>query len=100
MDVVVVGGGIVGLSAAYYPADAGTNVTLFEQNSLGTGSTARSASGIRSQFSTRVNLEFSVGSRKVGIRSRRTSASTWRIGDPGTPARSRGGDGGTVRAER
>lgn len=65
MDVVVVGGGIVGLSAAYYPADAGTNVTLFEQNSLGTGSTARSASGIRSQFSTRVNLEFSVGSRKV-----------------------------------
>lgn len=65
MDVVVIGGGIVGLSVAYYLGERGANVTLFERNSLGTGSTTRSAGGIRSQFSTAVNVELSVTSREV-----------------------------------
>ena len=65
VDVVVVGGGIVGLSSAYYLAKAGANVTLCEKGSLGMQSTARSAGGIRSQFSTRVNVELSIASREV-----------------------------------
>ncbi|USZ69476.1 FAD-binding oxidoreductase [Halorussus salilacus] len=65
MNAVVVGGGIVGLSSAYYLARAGVDVTLVEKGSLGTGSTARSAGGIRSQFSTAVNVRLSVASREV-----------------------------------
>lgn len=59
MDVAVVGGGIVGLSSAYYLGEAGHSVTVFEKGSLGHGSTERSAGGIRRQFSTPVNVELS-----------------------------------------
>ncbi|QLG29040.1 FAD-binding oxidoreductase [Halorarum halophilum] len=65
MNVVVVGGGIVGLSSAYYLADAGADVTLCEKGALGTRSTARSAGGIRSQFSTEINVCLSLASREV-----------------------------------
>ncbi|WP_313692060.1 NAD(P)/FAD-dependent oxidoreductase [Halorarum halobium] len=65
METVVVGGGIVGLSSAYYLARAGADVTLCEAGALGTRSTARSAGGIRSQFSTPVNVELSLASREV-----------------------------------
>ncbi|EMA59593.1 NAD(P)/FAD-dependent oxidoreductase [Halorubrum lipolyticum] len=65
MDALVVGGGVVGLSAAYSLADRGANVTLVEKGSLGNGSTARSAGGIRSQFSSRVNVELSLASKDV-----------------------------------
>jgi sarcosine oxidase subunit beta len=65
MDAVVVGGGIVGLSSAYSLARADVDVTLCEKGSLGAGSTARSAGGIRSQFSTEVNVALSVASREV-----------------------------------
>ena len=65
MDVVVVGGGIVGLSSADALAAAGADVTLCESDSLGTGSTARSAGGIRTQFSTRVNVRLSIESLRV-----------------------------------
>lgn len=65
MDIVVVGGGIVGLSSAYYLANMGADVTLCEKGALGMQSTARSAGGIRSQFSAPVNIELSIASRKV-----------------------------------
>ena len=65
MNVVVVGGGIVGLSSAYSLADAGADVTLCEEGALGTRSTARSAGGIRSQFSTEINVRLSLASRDV-----------------------------------
>ena len=65
MDTLVVGGGIVGLAAAYSLADRGANVTLVEKGSLGAGSTTRSSDGIRSQFSTRVNVELSLASKAV-----------------------------------
>ncbi|WP_267163069.1 NAD(P)/FAD-dependent oxidoreductase [Halovenus salina] len=65
MDVIVIGGGIVGLSAAYNLATRGADVTLFEKGSLGAGSTARAAGGIRSQFSTPVNVELSLASKPV-----------------------------------
>lgn len=63
MDALVVGGGILGLSAAYSLADRDVNVTLVEKDSLGNGSTARAAGGIRSQFSTRINVELSLASK-------------------------------------
>ena len=65
MDALVVGGGVVGLAAAYSLADRGVDVTLVEKGSLGNASTARSAGGIRSQFSTRVNVELSLASKAV-----------------------------------
>ncbi|WP_049972255.1 NAD(P)/FAD-dependent oxidoreductase [Haladaptatus cibarius] len=65
MDVIVIGGGIVGLSSAYYLAQAGMDVTLCEKGSIGMESTARSAGGIRMQFSTDINARLSVASREV-----------------------------------
>lgn len=65
MDVIVIGGGIIGLSSAYYLSERGADVTLFEKGSLGNESTARSAGGIRSQFSTSVNVELSLASKRV-----------------------------------
>ena len=57
VDVVVVGGGVVGTSAAYHLAAAGAgSVLLLErEDSLGTGSTGRCAGGFRHQFSSEVS---------------------------------------------
>ncbi|WP_277554635.1 NAD(P)/FAD-dependent oxidoreductase [Halobaculum limi] len=65
MNIAVVGGGIVGVASAYELAARGVEVTLLERGSLGAGSTDRALGGIRSQFSTRVNVEFSVASIEV-----------------------------------
>ncbi|MDX1744888.1 MAG: FAD-dependent oxidoreductase [Halobacteriales archaeon] len=65
MRVVVVGGGIVGSSSAYYLADRGADVTVCEKGSLGSGSTERSLGGIRAQFSTPVNVKLSLASMAV-----------------------------------
>lgn len=59
MHVVVVGGGIVGLASAYFLSNDGVHVTICEQSTIGAGSTERSVGGIRSQFSTAVNIELS-----------------------------------------
>lgn len=63
-DVVIVGGGAVGTSIAYHLAQrgAGRGVVLLERETLGSGSTGRSAGGIRSQFSTEVNIRCSIES--------------------------------------
>lgn len=65
-DVVVIGGGIVGLSIAYYLAlkKAG-RIVLLEKGQLGEGSTSRCVGGIRTQFSTEVNIRFSLESLKT-----------------------------------
>ena len=65
MEAVIVGGGIVGLSSAVALAERGVDVALYEQGSLGSGSTARAAGGIRSQFTTPVNVELSLESKAV-----------------------------------
>lgn len=59
MDVVVIGGGIVGLASAYYLSVGGANVTVVEKGSLGGGATGRAAGGIREQFSTTVSIRLS-----------------------------------------
>ncbi len=63
-DVVIVGGGAVGVSAAYHLAAAGAGrVLLLEREpALGTGSTGRCAGGFRHQFSSRINVELSLAS--------------------------------------
>jgi sarcosine oxidase subunit beta len=63
-DVVIVGGGAVGTSIAYHLAQRGVGrgVVLLERNTLGSGSTGRSAGGIRCQYSTEVNIRFSLES--------------------------------------
>ncbi|GKZ15806.1 MULTISPECIES: NAD(P)/FAD-dependent oxidoreductase [Haladaptatus] len=65
MRVVVVGGGIVGCSSAYYLSERGADVVLCERSNIGAGSTERSAGGIRAQFSTPVNVALSRASMRV-----------------------------------
>ncbi|WP_227130907.1 NAD(P)/FAD-dependent oxidoreductase [Halorubellus salinus] len=62
MNVVVVGAGIVGLAAARELAERGASVVVCEKGSVGSGSTERSAGGIRTQFSTPVNVRLSLES--------------------------------------
>jgi sarcosine oxidase subunit beta len=63
-DVVVVGGGVVGCSAAYHLAAAGAGrVLLLERASaVGTGSTGACAGGFRFQFSSTINVKLSIAS--------------------------------------
>jgi sarcosine oxidase subunit beta len=59
--VVIVGGGVIGASVAYHLAIRGlTDVVVIERNALGSGSTGRSAGGVRQQFSTDVNCRLSM----------------------------------------
>jgi sarcosine oxidase subunit beta len=65
-DVVIVGGGIVGLSIAYYLAlKRAGRIILIEKGQLGEGSTSRCVGGIRTQFSTEINIRFSLESLKT-----------------------------------
>ena len=65
-DVVIVGGGVIGVSIAYQLAlkKAGT-IVLLEKGQLGEGSTGRCVGGIRLQFSTEINIRFSLESMKT-----------------------------------
>jgi sarcosine oxidase subunit beta len=65
-DVLIIGGGIIGTSIAYYLCKKGVNdILLLEKSLLGSGATGKCVGGIRTQFSTRINIEFSRLSRKV-----------------------------------
>jgi sarcosine oxidase subunit beta len=55
-DVVVVGGGVIGTSAAFHLAEAGIDVCLLERDELAGGSTSRAAGGFRAQFSDPLNI--------------------------------------------
>jgi sarcosine oxidase subunit beta len=61
-EVVVIGGGVVGTSAAFHLAEAGVDVLLLERDELASGSTSRAAGGVRAQFSDPVNIQ-------LGLRS-------------------------------
>jgi sarcosine oxidase subunit beta len=55
-DVVVVGGGVMGASAAFHLAEAGVGVVLVERGELSGGSTSRAAGGVRANFSDELNI--------------------------------------------
>jgi sarcosine oxidase subunit beta len=61
VDVAVVGGGVIGLSAARELRLAGVDrvVVLEREAAVGQGSSSRANGGVRAQFATRVNIEFS-----------------------------------------
>ncbi|MGN6868066.1 MAG: NAD(P)/FAD-dependent oxidoreductase [Solirubrobacteraceae bacterium] len=62
--VVVIGGGVIGTSAAFHLAEAGVDVVLVERAQLGSGSTRRAAGGVRTQFSDVLNIE--IAKRSLG----------------------------------
>jgi sarcosine oxidase, subunit beta len=62
-SVVVIGGGAIGVAAAYELAAAGVrDVVLVDAGPLGGGSTSKAAGGVRAQFSDRVNIELAARS--------------------------------------
>ncbi|TWP38577.1 NAD(P)/FAD-dependent oxidoreductase [Leekyejoonella antrihumi] len=64
-SAVIIGGGVMGVSAAFHLAEAGVqDVVLVERNELGSGSTCKAAGCVRAQFSDRTNIE-------LGLRSLR-----------------------------
>ena len=71
-SVVIVGGGVIGTSAAFHLAEAGVDVVLIERAELGSGSTSRAAGGVRAQFSDALNIQIAQRSleafRRFGTR--------------------------------
>jgi sarcosine oxidase, subunit beta len=64
VDVVVVGGGVMGASIAFHLAEAGAGqVLLLERDQLACGSTSKAAGGVRAQFSDPVNI--ALGARSL-----------------------------------
>lgn len=55
--VVIIGGGVIGTSAAFHLAESGVDVVLLERASLGSGATCRAAGGVRTQFSDVLNIQ-------------------------------------------
>jgi sarcosine oxidase subunit beta len=63
-NVVIIGGGVMGLSTAYHLARAGVrDVIVLDKASFGSGSTCRAAGGVRAQFSDPVNI--ALGARSL-----------------------------------
>jgi glycine/D-amino acid oxidase-like deaminating enzyme len=62
-EIVIVGGGAMGASVAWHLRELGiTDVILLERDSLASGSTSRSAGGIRTQFSDELNIRIALRS--------------------------------------
>jgi len=65
-DIVIIGGGVIGLSIAYHLGQRKAGkIVLLEKGQLGEGSTSRCVGGIRAQFSTEINIRFSLESMKT-----------------------------------
>ncbi|HET7343441.1 MAG TPA: FAD-binding oxidoreductase [Methylomirabilota bacterium] len=65
-SVVVVGGGVVGCSIAYHLAKRGQrDVLVLEREAVGAGTTSKAAGGIRSQFPTETEVQFSLEAIRV-----------------------------------
>lgn len=79
-DIVIVGGGVIGSAIAYFLTrdNSGVAVTVIERDSsYAKASSALSASSIRQQFSTAVNIKMS----KYGIQFLRNIGELLRVGD-------------------
>ncbi|OYO11545.1 sarcosine oxidase subunit beta [Enemella evansiae] len=63
-SVVIIGGGVMGVAAAYELARSGiAEVVLLDRGSFGAGSTCRAAGGVRAQFSDELNIQ--LGARSL-----------------------------------
>src|SRR5262245_27052253 len=76
-DVVIVGGGVVGVSAAFHLAEAGAEVVLLERDQLASGSTSKAAGGLRAQFSDALNIE--IAKRSLAAYKRFDQRPGWEI---------------------
>ena len=65
-DVVIIGGGIIGVAIAYHLAkkNYGKIAVVEKDQYLGNGSTAKCAGGIRAQFSSEINVRMSMLSER------------------------------------
>ena len=62
-SVVIVGGGVIGVSAAFHLAEAGVeDVVVVERGELGAGSTSKGAGGVRALFSDELNVRIALRS--------------------------------------
>jgi sarcosine oxidase subunit beta len=62
-DVVIIGAGAIGCSIAYHLGLRGArNIIVLEQEFVGSGTTSKAAGGIRVQFPTEIEIEFSMQS--------------------------------------
>ena len=60
-EIVIIGAGAIGASIAYHLARRGArDVVVLERDMIGAGSTSKAAGGIRVQFGTRVEIDFSL----------------------------------------
>src|SRR5450432_3207829 len=56
-EIVIVGGGVMGLAIAYYLAVAGLeDVVVIERGYLAEGASGRNGGGVRQQWSTEINI--------------------------------------------
>ncbi len=76
-DVAIVGGGVVGVSAAFHLAEAGAEVVLLERGQLAGGSTSKAAGGLRAQFSDALNIE--IAKRSLDAFKRFETRPGWEI---------------------
>ena len=65
VDVVVIGGGVMGASTAFHLAEEGVSVLLVEKNELASGSTSKAAGGVRANFSDELNV--AIGARSLNL---------------------------------
>ena len=65
VDVVIIGGGIVGCAAAYYLTQRGASVILIEKNGVGSGASGRSGGGVRQ--SARVSAELPLANESAAL---------------------------------
>lgn len=65
-SVIVVGGGVMGVSTAFHLAEAGvSDVLLLERGALGSGSTVKAAGGVRAQFFDELNVRLAARSLEL-----------------------------------
>jgi sarcosine oxidase subunit beta len=64
-DVVIIGGGITGTSAAYQLARRGKRVTLLEKSYLGAGGTGRTVGLVRQHYSNEITIRMALRSLHV-----------------------------------